>query len=161
MRDAPAGATLLLNGMVLVEGGEDGFGDRLASAELYDPVTGIWSTTGSLTDKRSFHTATLLQNGMVLAEGGFSPNGALASAELYDPAAGTWSITGSLKTGRFRETAILLPNGNVLVAGGIFLPASRARNSTIQPPAPGTPPAASTKREVQLRQLFCPTARCL
>src|SRR5207244_1323045 len=92
-------ATLLQNRMVLVEGGE-GSGDRLPSAELYDPATAIWSTTGSLTDKRSFHTATLLQNGMVLVEGGFTlPGGALASAELYDSATGTWSITGSLNTG--------------------------------------------------------------
>src|SRR6266550_3546805 len=45
-------ATLLQNGMVLVEGGEAS-GDTLASAELYNPATGIWSITGSLTDKRS------------------------------------------------------------------------------------------------------------
>jgi galactose oxidase-like protein len=80
-------ATLLQNGMVLVEGGEAPSG-RLASAELYDPATAIWSTTGSLTDKRSFHTATLLPDGMVLAVGGFIV-GALASAELYDWATGT------------------------------------------------------------------------
>lgn len=41
-------ATLLLNGMVLVAGGGNGTPNTLASAELYDPTTAIWTDTGSL-----------------------------------------------------------------------------------------------------------------
>src|SRR5262249_45035323 len=63
-------ATLLENGMVLVAAGEDPIEGEIASAELYDPANGIWTSTGSLNDARWSHTATLLQNGMVLVTGG-------------------------------------------------------------------------------------------
>ena len=67
-------ATLLPSGKVLVTGGEPPFtatASFLASAELYDPVTGTWKSTGSLSVGRSWHTATLLPNGKVLVTGGF------------------------------------------------------------------------------------------
>jgi hypothetical protein len=105
---------------VLVAGGVGNRGD-LASAELYEPTSGTWTTTGSLATGRYSHTATLLPNGNLLVAGGYNPgdpDGALASAELYDPASGTWTTTGSLNAARYRHTATLLPNGNLLVAGG-------------------------------------------
>ena len=117
-------ATLLPSGKVLVAGGYSyipppfGSNEVLDSAELYDPASGTWSTTGSLVTARSSHTATLLQIGQVLVLGGYGIN-LLASAELYDPATETWSTAGSLATGREYDTATLLPNGKVLVAGGL------------------------------------------
>jgi hypothetical protein len=125
-------ATLLPSGKVLVVGGENlpvpgSSTDNLivlASAELYDPVSGNWTATGSLSVARRNHTATLLPNGKVLVVGGYGGtyNGSgvyLASAELYDPANGTWSATtGSLSNGRSAHTATLLINGKVLIAGG-------------------------------------------
>ncbi len=119
-------ATLLADGRVLVAGGLDkreGYdADRFyttATAELYDPKSGTWAVTGSLSNARFQHTATLLPNGKVLVAGGNTVfNVAIASAELYDPATGTWTATGSLNIPRFEHTAHLLANGKVLVVAG-------------------------------------------
>jgi WD40 repeat protein len=112
-------ATLLSNGKVLVAGGYNSTSGALASAEVYDPASGTWSSTGSLVSARWTHTATLLRNGKVLVAGGSGVNGVLlTSAELYDPATGTWTTTGSLVVGRSYQTATLLPSGKVLVVGG-------------------------------------------
>jgi hypothetical protein len=43
-------ATLLLNGQVLVTGGEDLAQNILTIAELYNPATGKWTVTGSMGD---------------------------------------------------------------------------------------------------------------
>jgi hypothetical protein len=117
-------ATLLPNGKVLIACGYGTFGAQfsnpLSSAELYDPATGTWSSTGNLntTHGGEEFTTTLLQNGKVLVVGGSPGGGALSSAELYDPATGTWNPTGNLITGRLYHAGTLLANGEVLVVGG-------------------------------------------
>jgi Galactose oxidase, central domain/Kelch motif len=64
-------ASLLPSGEVLVAGGAGtgGFGNTLASAELYNPSTVVWQTTGSLNVGRS-NAAAILENGQVLVAGG-------------------------------------------------------------------------------------------
>jgi N-acetylneuraminic acid mutarotase len=114
-------STLLPNGKVLAAGGYyyDGTDRYLSSAELYDPSTGTWSATGSLTTARYLPTVTLLPSGRVLLAGG-NGNGffSLNSVELYNPATGTWSAGGTLGTTRMGHTATHLGNGYVLLASG-------------------------------------------
>ena len=112
-------ATLLADGKVLIVGGTTatGAGDLhpTATVEIYDPATGLFSITGSMSEARSLHTATLLPSGNVLVVGGVVEN---STAELYDPTTGTFSFTGGMEVGRSGHTATLLSNGTVLVAGG-------------------------------------------
>ena len=141
-------ATLLPNGKVLVAGGEEEVEELLisdlssgalllASAELYDPATGVWSPTGSLGNQRASHTATLLANGQVLVAGGNAGRYTFASTELYDPATGVWSPTGSLIASRYSHTATLLANGQVLVAGGSDINGAVLASAELYDPATG------------------------
>jgi hypothetical protein len=125
-------ATLLSNGQVLVAGGNNSsFGNGYqASAELYNPATGRWALTASMTVPRENHQAVLLQNGQVLVAGGFNASGTLASAELYNPSTGTWTPTGSMITARYGFSLTVLPNGDVLAVQGI--------NAELYNPATGT-----------------------
>ncbi|MBI3667941.1 MAG: kelch-like protein, partial [Acidobacteria bacterium] len=113
------------SGKVLVEGGSNGTSD-LATAEIYDPAVGTFSSTGSLAGAREAHTATLLNDGRVLVVAGVNGTIRLNTAELYAPANSGFIATGSLVTTpdsalgvRSSHTATLLSDGSVLVAGGI------------------------------------------
>ena len=117
-------ATLLPDGRVLVTGGQSpasgngGYDTKLA--EIYDPSTNAWSSTGSTTDGRSENVASPLADGRVLVAGGENANICTndLTTELYDPSPGTWSFTGNLLLARAGATATLLGNGKVLLAGG-------------------------------------------
>ncbi|MGH2466052.1 MAG: Kelch repeat-containing protein, partial [Candidatus Limnocylindrales bacterium] len=132
-----ATATTLTDGRVLIAGGI--FGDQggtvaMSTAELYDPSTGTFRTTGSMYQARYQSTAIRLADGRVLVIGGFSdgPNGSaigLPAAEIFDPATGSWSAPGAMpwtqftntdpaQAGSGRPAVALLVDGRVLVAGG-------------------------------------------
>jgi hypothetical protein len=70
------GTALLADGRVLVTGGVGAWDDsanaypHFATAELYDPVTGSFTSAGSMVNKRALHKAISLADGRVLITGG-------------------------------------------------------------------------------------------
>ena len=134
-------ATTLLNGKVLITGGQDGIkmvtcgtttycGISISKqAELYDPATGLFSPTGDMNVTRYQHAATLLPSGKVLISGGwdnwpiscpsgFGPYTVAASTEIYDPGTGTFSPAPDMEIARLAQASILLHTGKALIAGG-------------------------------------------
>ncbi len=126
-------ATLLASGAVLIVGGWNGHAadapddppwDPLFS-ELFDPLSGSFKASGSMSTTRIGPAAIRLANGKVLMLGGI-PNpqnlhitlASPAYGELYDPAAQIFSALGHLTMSRQGYTSTLLTSGNVLLAGG-------------------------------------------
>ena len=85
-------AILLDNGKVLVVGGNK-FVDfstvGLTGAELYDPIGGTFTQTGSMSVGRFWHTLTKLSDGRILVIGGRGSAFSLTrTAEIYGPSTG-------------------------------------------------------------------------
>jgi hypothetical protein len=117
---------LLADGRVMAIGGYSGCGTGIfangPAAEIYDPVTGTWTPTGTLGVARSGGSLSVLGDGRALAVGGSNSSTTHSSAELWDPATGTWSGTAAMTGARTEHTATLLADGKVLVAAGYLAP---------------------------------------
>jgi Bacterial Ig-like domain/Kelch motif/Galactose oxidase, central domain len=115
-------AVRLYDGRILVVGGQGASG-LLASAELYDPATGMFTATGSMGTSgtaRRGAAAALLLSGEVLVAGGVGTTGApLKTTEIYDPATGTWTDGPDMDTARTGAEAVVLGAGRVLIPGGL------------------------------------------
>jgi hypothetical protein len=112
---------LLDDGRALIVGGLDSAGNPLASAELYDYLTGNFSLTGSMSTPRQHHHGTALYTGKILVTGGRPSASAnvLNSAELYNPVNETFTSTGDMLRYRRLHRATPLPDGKVLITGGL------------------------------------------
>ena len=119
---------LLLDGKVLISGGNflengQGGGERETdTAELYNPVTGLFTSVANMSSPRSEHESTLLTDGTVLISGGILIQ---TPSEVYDPAALGFSDVGEMIQTRGRHIAHRLTNpawgslvGHVLAIGG-------------------------------------------
>lgn len=120
-------ATLLKNGKVLVAGGNkvlNGVATASKTAEIYDPVTNVWSLVTPMAVIRTLPTATLLADGRVMLAGGTDTGAANTadSVEIYDPRSGTWTFACKLTGPRYAHNATLLADGvRILISGGTKL----------------------------------------
>jgi len=152
--------TLLANGEVLLAAGDNPFFFSppafTAAGELYNPSTGQWTMTGSMSSARRYQAAVLLPDGEVLVAGGEDSSfSSIADAVLYNPATGTWQPTANMHEDRLLPLAALLRNGTMLIAGGdhasngsivspltsaeIFNPSTGKWTSIANLPSPGGP----------------------
>jgi hypothetical protein len=112
--------TVLASGKVLLAGSWDQSvpAAYLSSAELYDPATRTFATTGAMSTARGYHVARTLPSGQVIVAGGMGDGGVSATSERYDPAAGTFTPLGPLQASRVYHTGTSLPTGTILLTGG-------------------------------------------
>jgi hypothetical protein len=120
-------AVRLKDGRVLLAGGMS-YGDFPnpeieASAEIYNPTTGRFTATGSMSASRWKQGVALLRDGKVLIVGG-QTGGAndnrLSSTEIYDPGTGKFTRGSEMRVKRFKlhDGVVALRDGRILVAGG-------------------------------------------
>lgn len=117
-----AQAVTLADGRALIVGGRIlGPNNMVAAADLFDPATGMFSSTGGMNVPRSGFSATTLGNGSVLVAGGETAPacGAMtASAELYQPGTGSFIPIPGMSVARYFPAAVRLVDGRVLIVGG-------------------------------------------
>jgi hypothetical protein len=116
-----ATATLLMDGKVLVAGGDDG-SSNYKSTQLFDVPTGSFTPGGSMSAGSDGPSATLLPNGTVLIAGGDGPQGPTDVTDVYDPVSGIFRAGPKMVASRAIHTATLLNDGRVLIAGGFTAP---------------------------------------
>ena len=110
-------AILLPSGVVLVAGGSDSrdWHGEYSSAEIYDPATGDFHATGSMSTSRFKlpEAVVLLKSGKALIAGGGR------FAEVYDETTSTFTPSGgTFGASRFFASATLLLDGKALITGG-------------------------------------------
>jgi len=136
-------ATLLPDGKVLITGCDCHFGGGGPVSELYDPHTGAFSVTGTMSGPANWwwedaNTATLLMNGKVLIVGNAENDGFPGVAEMYDQSTAVFANIGNTIAPHEFSTATLLPDGKVLLAGGQLPGGSGSSGVDLYSPASGT-----------------------
>ncbi len=86
------------------------------NVEVYDPITGIWTTLASMPTARD--AAIEVINNRIYAIGGSNGTNCLNTVEVYDPVTDTWSTLKSMSYARDGLEAASL-NGILYAIGGI------------------------------------------
>jgi hypothetical protein len=119
-----ATTVLMSDGKVLIAGGDfmTSATANETTAEVFDPTTGKFTATGSMSVGRACAAGALLPDGRVLVAGGDDKFTGVGTADVYDPTSGTFTRTGNMAIGRFSHCATTLADGRVLITGGLIEP---------------------------------------
>ena len=121
-------AIRLLDGRVLVAGGQTKDYDALATVVIYDPARSVWTRATSMNVAWQHPAMALLSDGSVLVAGGavgFERNpiivgqrdDAQTTAERYDPATNTWRLIAWPDGFHYLFHLAPLPGGSALAMG--------------------------------------------
>jgi N-acetylneuraminic acid mutarotase len=112
-------ATVFLNGLTYVIGGNSPTGNPLATLQAYNPVSNTWTSLAPMNTARVFPAAVTL-NGLIYVIGGGSisiPPPTTGAVEVYNPTANTWTVLSSMPTPRYALGAAAV-NGLIYAIGG-------------------------------------------
>jgi Putative Ig domain/Galactose oxidase, central domain len=126
-------SALLYNGQILVAGGLTGPGTALVltpTAELYNPLTALFTPTGSMSVGRGHYTGTVLDDGTVFISGGATPP-AGTNADVFDPASGTFRTTANFTAVQAGMRESILPDGTVVLTSGVNSNSAVVPNSEV------------------------------
>jgi hypothetical protein len=115
----PGGRVIVAGGAVVADSDDEDF---LATAELWDPVTNVWTELPPMTEAREDAAGCVLPDGRFAVVGGYSTaHIRLDDGEVYDCARNEWTPlpapSGMVAGGR--DCAALVPvAGGMLILGG-------------------------------------------
>ena len=111
-------AVRLDDGRVLVVGGyeDDKTPPELSSAELFDPATGKFTSTGSMAEGRKLFG--LVGDGKTATAVAGLGGGTLFTVERYDRTTGAWTALANVTNSHSPSQAVLTTDGKILVTGG-------------------------------------------
>ncbi len=116
-----AAVATMQDGHILIAGGSgnSGIAPGYNNAEIYNPVTGEYTVTGSLNYPRMMTSTATLSDGKVLLVGGWYDASSAAHPELYNPLDSTFTSTGALNTPRAQPIVIPTTDGGAMIIGGV------------------------------------------
>uniref|UniRef100_A0A915Q811 BTB domain-containing protein n=1 Tax=Setaria digitata TaxID=48799 RepID=A0A915Q811_9BILA len=103
-------------GLIFAVGGLTNAGDSLSTVEMYDPMTGKWTSAQPMNSIRS-RVGVAVMNRMLYAIGGFNGHDRLRTVEVFDPDQNKWSEVSSLINKRSALGAAAV-NDRLYVCGG-------------------------------------------
>jgi hypothetical protein len=121
--------TVLVDGRVLIEGGQDLAGDSSNAVTIFDPTTDSFSNQPGMPTRWKDASASLLPDGRVLLTGGLDTSDYDPAADtywisdqawLFDPATNSFSKAGRTLIFRDGGSQVALRDGRVLVLGGVL-----------------------------------------
>jgi hypothetical protein len=113
-------AVVLADGRVLAIGGHADWGVGVRNADIFDPITKLWSFMAPMHYGRWYPTATVLPDGRVLAISGSDTceSCIVSIPEIYNPASNSWTaLTTAPFSVALYPLMFVLPDGRVLEAG--------------------------------------------
>jgi N-acetylneuraminic acid mutarotase len=130
----------LQDGRFMVIGGIQGpygsgnsyYSKVLNTCEIYDPATGTWTATATMSKYRAGSCSMVLPDGRVFVAGGTEGNNqhnvgdvadllttSLKTSEIYNPATNSWSSGPNIQEPKAGATGLVLDDGRFALIGGI------------------------------------------
>jgi len=116
------GQTILSDGRMLAAGGHADWGVGIPNADIYDPITRLWTSKAPMNFPRWYPTLTTLPDGRVLSVSGSNQNenAIVPTPEIYNPNTNAWTaFPNAPLTVPLYPFMFVLPDGRVLEAGSV------------------------------------------